>query len=114
MAHPPDVLLPASRVGQSLSVAGLAAWVFLHSAREDEAARSGEIQDVLDAALARGEHDVLVSRAVLERAADLWERAADILDERAAVQADDRSASKYAQQIERLRVRASSLRRLLE
>ena len=114
MAHPPDVLLPSRTVGRSLSVAGLAAWVFLHSAREDEAARCREIQDVLDVSLARGEHDVLVARPVVERATDLWERAAEILEERAAVQADHRSASEYAQQIERLRARARSLRRLLE
>jgi hypothetical protein len=114
MAHQPDVLLPSSLVGPSLTVAGLAAWVFLHSAREDEAARCGEIQDVLNAALAHGEHDVLVARPVVERATDLWERAADILARRAAVQADHRSASEHAQQIERLRMRARSLRRLLE
>jgi len=114
MAHPPVVELPASLVGRSLTVAGLAAWVFVHSSREDEATRCGEIQDVLNAALAHGEHDVLVARPVVERAIDLWERAADILDERAAVQADHRSATVHAQQIARLRARASSLRRLLE
>jgi hypothetical protein len=64
--------------------------------------------------LAHGEHDVLVARPVVERATDLWERAADILDERAAVQADHRSASEYAQRAERLRVRARSLGELLE
>ena len=109
----PDVLLPARIVGPSLTAAGLAAWVFAHSGRRDESERCGELQDIIDAALRHGQPEVLVARPVLERAAQLWERAAEILDGRVAASADHRSASESAQQAERLRVRARSLRRLL-
>ncbi len=109
----PDVLVPAQIVGPSLTAAGLAALVFAGSGRDDEATRCGELQDVIDIALRRGQHDVLVARSVVEDAAHLWERAAEILDGRVAESADDRSASESAQQAERLRVRARSLGRLL-
>ena len=84
-----------------------------HSGRDDESERCGELQDTVDAALRRGQHEVLVAGAVLERATQLWERAAEILDGRVAESADHRSVSESAQQAERLRVRARSLRRLL-
>ena len=110
----PNVLLPARIVGPSLTAAGLAAWVFAHNGRDDESGRCGELQDIIDAALARGQPDVLVARPVLEHAAHLWERAAEILDGRVAATADHRSASESAQQAERLRVRARSLRSVLQ
>ena len=113
MTHDADVVRPSRLAGPSLTAAGLAAWVFASSSREDEARRCGELQEVINAALTREEHAVLVARPVLEEAAHLWERAAEILDGQAAASDDPRPSSENARQAERLRLRARSLRSLL-
>ena len=96
-----------------MTAAGLAAWVFASSGHDEDARRCGEFQDVIDAALKRGEHAVPVARLGLEQTAHLWERAAEILDGQVAGSDDRRSASESARQSERLRLRACSVRRLL-
>jgi hypothetical protein len=114
MTHDPYVLLPAPLIGPSLTAAGLAAWVFASSGRDQEGRRCGELQDIIDAALTRGGHEVLVARPVLEHSAHLWEQAAEILDGQVAGSDDRRSVSESGRQAERLRLRARSLRRLLQ
>ena len=114
LTHDLDVLLPAPLMGPSLTAAGLAAWVFASSGRGDDGRRCGELQDVIDAALTRGEDEVLVARPVLEHSAHLWERAAEILDGQVTASDDRRSVSESGRQAERLRFRARSLRRLLQ
>ncbi len=109
----PDVELPPRIVGPSLTVAGLAAWVFAQSSREEDSRRCGDLQDLLDAALTRGQNEVLVPRTVLVQAADLWEQAADLLDAQVGPGLGFPSNAEAGLQAERLRVRARSVRKLL-
>ncbi len=107
----PQVSVPPRAVGPSLTAAGLAAWVLSRNHDEARAAATRELQDALDAALRSGETGpVRVSRAVVDRAAVLWEDAAVLLESWSrAVDGDPESDRQAA----RLRARVGSLRRAL-
>ncbi len=108
-----DVLLPARVVGPSLTAAGLAAWMLSHAGREEQAAQCGEIQELLDTALRQGRTDVSVPRAVVTRAAELWEATAELADTWASTSDRPKDAADWRRQAERLRIRAESLRQHL-
>lgn len=66
--------VPIHVAAPSLTVAGLAAWVFSDAGLAADAERCGMIQEVIDAALQRGEHEfVIIPSPILEEAATLWE-----------------------------------------
>lgn len=113
MTLDPDLLLPSRIVGPSLTVAGLAAWVFMSAGREQEAERTRDLQDLIDAALRQGAAEVRASRSVVSHAADLWEEAARVADAWAGTAESDRAAAEWGRPAERLRVLAGSLRELL-
>ena len=106
------VILQGRVVGPSLTAAGLAAWVLAKNRLETEAAGTRELQDVLDSALHSGTvGDVRVPRATVERAALLWETAADLLESWSESAGGDVEAVRNSK---RLRVRIGSLRHSLE
>lgn len=109
-----DVLLPARIVGPSLTVAGLAAWIFLHADRALDAERCSVLQDLIDSALRQGSPEVWIPRDVTTEAASLWEEAAFLAEGWAATAEPEKEAPEWRRHAERLRVRAESLRGLLQ
>ena len=110
----PDVVLPPRLVGPSLTAAGLASWMFTHAGREREAAECVELQDLIDAALRQGAgQEVRAPQPAVSRAAELWEDASGLADSWAA-STEGEDSSEWGRHAERLRVRAQSLRRVLE
>lgn len=109
-----SVLVPVRVAAPSLTAAGLASWVLAHAGRAAEAERCTRLQDVVDDALRRGERDgVAVPREVVAEAAELWEKAADLLAAGASVNPHRPQPTEDEQAAARLRTRARSLRRLL-
>jgi hypothetical protein len=108
-----DVLLPPRIVGPSLTVAGLATWIFLHADRAGEADRCSALQDLIDAALKQGSPEVWIPREVASEAASLWEQAALLADGWGAAAEPGKEALEWGRHAARLRIRAESLRRLL-
>lgn len=107
-----QVVLPPQVVGPSLTVAGLAAWVFARGGQEQKAEQCGELQHVIDTALGQGAREVRLRRSVASRAADLWTEAAGLADSWAAT-TDGEPSAEWGRHAERLRIRVASLRRLL-
>ncbi len=113
MPEEPDVLLPARIVGPSLTVAGLATWIFLHAGRDLDAERCGVLQGLIDSALRHGSVEVRIPRDVAAGAASLWDEAAHIAEGWGATADPEKEAPEWGRHAERLRIRADSLRRLL-
>ena len=108
-----DIVLPPQIVGPSLTVAGLASWVFAHAGREQEAAECGLLQDFLDTAMHQGVgREVRAPRRVVSRAAELWVEASGLADSW-AIASEGKASVEWGRQAERLRVRAESLRQVL-
>jgi HAMP domain-containing protein len=107
------LVLPARILGPSLTAAGLAGWVLSYAERDVEARRTRELQDLVDAGLRLGDHDVEVVRPVVEEAVELWRAAADLTEQWAAEAEVEASAAELGRMTHRLRVRAESLERLL-
>lgn len=113
MTLEPDVVLPAQIVGPSLSVAGFASWVFANAGRDHEAAQCGELQELIDAALRQGAAEIRVARPVAEHAAHLWIEASSFADDWATT-TEGATSAEWGRHAERLRIRARSIRRLLD
>lgn len=108
-----DVLLPPRIFGPSLTVAGLASWIFAHAGRDSDAERCGALQDLIDSALRQGLAEVWIPRGTASEAASLWEEAALVADAWRANAEDEKAAAEWGRHAERLRIRAESLHRLL-
>ncbi|WP_460818115.1 hypothetical protein [Nocardioides korecus] len=114
------VVLPERLLGPSLTAAGLAAWILSFAGQEVSSRRTRDLQDLVDAGLRSGEHDVEIVRTVVEEAVALWLAAADLADAWAVETrtADEDGAStrvaEFGRMSSRLRVRAESLQKVLD
>lgn len=108
----PDLVLPSRLMGPSLTAAGLAAWILGHAGLVQEAERTGDLQDLIDAALSRGSTDVRVPSTVVAQAADLWDRAAELAGGWAHAATSEKDEAQWQRHAERLRIRSRSLRAL--
>jgi len=111
VARDDDVLLTARVAGPSLTAAGLAGWILLQVGREQDAHECADIQELIDASLRQGQTEVRVPRAVVMRAAELWEASAEVAETWAS-ESDRPAHAEWRTQAKRLLIRAESLRKL--